>query len=203
MFNAQFEKVFVDFLNRNRDFSLLFKDHASGNQSEMSLTMQMVAPQCSVSLFEFDAFNKNITAATIIDHLVKRVKTVVGSSRLESEIEYSEIEQAYIASKILGDSMIVIHNAEKLPKKVLSDLQRLSDIIRSKNSSVRLRVLAIGDIGLMHLALAEHLKFINLKFYNLMANKASMDAVLMKVTDMTVGSRLSNSFEKLNVINKH
>jgi len=162
MFDTNFKNTYIDCLNRNRDFYLMFKDSSSGESNDMALTMSTLAPQFSVSVFNFDASEEMITAVGVIEQLVDRVKNIVGASGLDSEKAYSELEKAHLASEILGDSMIIIQNAEKLPKNTLSDLQRLSDEVRAKNDVARLRVLAIGDVGLMHLALAEHLKFINL-----------------------------------------
>lgn len=188
MLDSEFEAAFTDCLRRQRDFYLFFRDVKENEFDATFMVINTIAPQHSVSTFQYDAQTDEISLLEIAKDLGDKAKNIVSPEK------YSEfsggIDQIIFSCSLLLDSMIVIHNAHAMSPAMLVKLQQLLDLVATSGSSGRLRVVAIGDVGLLHAALQAHLKFINLKFYNLMDNRASMDALLSKVSSMTVGQRL-------------
>ncbi len=187
-FEEKFEGVFVDSLARRRSVSLLFKDKCTDGFDEVRPIVRMLAPQYALTVCAIDAATDLITEDSVANLLIEKVKDILSSAQTNESS--SKEEQIYKACEVLQDSMLLVQNAELAKPGSLSLLQALASRVNNQEGAVRLRVLMIGDAQLLHRALNGKLRFISVKFYNLMKNQRGMDALLSKVRELTVGSRI-------------
>lgn len=181
MLNTIFENIFSNCLNGKRNLCVLLKDAVNDELVDnLSLMMKTVAPQHSVSVFEFNAIGDELDEATVSKSMAERIRNFSSAIALDEGRKPNSV--IYFAASILEESIIVIYNAENVTDEFYQSIEKVERALRISGKG-RLRFLLIGNDSVVPLV-AKNTKSINrVKWYNLLKEPEPVNEMLNSVVN--------------------
>ena len=164
MLDTLFENVFSNCLGSERNICVLLKDDMLNDTMDVwSLTMKTIAPQSSVSVFEFDALDGQLNEEVLSANMEERVRNFSSASMLDENRK--PISTIYFAASILEESILVIYHAENLSDELYQSIEKIERALRVSGKG-RLRVLLIGTDAIIPVVAKNTSGFNKVKWYN-------------------------------------
>jgi len=180
MFDAFFENTFSNCLGSVRNICVLLKDEISDDLTNVwSLTMRTIAPQSSVSVFEFDALDGQLDEEIVSNSMIDRIRNFTSTSALDESRK--PISSIYFAASVLEESILVIYNAENLSDEFYQSIEKIERALRVSGKG-RLRVLLIGSDSVIPMIAKNTTGFNKVKWYNALNQPARATEMLSSLT---------------------
>lgn len=182
MFDVFFENTFSNCIGSTRNICILLKDDISDNLTDVwSLTMNTIAPQRSVSVFEFNALDGKMDEEIVSTMMLERIRNFTSTSALDENRK--PISNIYFTAGILEESILVIYNAENLSDEFYQSIEKIERALRVSGKG-RLRVLLIGSESLIPMVARNTTGFNKVKWFNALNNPQRSAEMLESIAMM-------------------
>ena len=186
MLDTFYERVFSSCLGSIRNICVLLQDDVLDDTIDVwSLTMKTIAPQNSVSVFEFDALNDQIDEESVASSMTDRIRNFSSASLINDGRK--PISTIYFATSILEELILVIYNAENLNDEFYKSIEKIERALRVSGKG-RLRVLLVGTDAIIPMVAKNTSGFNKVKWYNHLKDPEYAEGMLDFITNKSINT---------------